>query len=139
MGAIMNKKVKSLLIVLPLSFLLAGLTILCYLLDPAFEPDAYRVSSLVIVSIMVFFIIPTILFAIRWIQKICEKNTFEQGLRSGLLIGLLLGIGGIIILCFLASPVVGTIWYVQTMKEISSTIKEKRAERAADKPDVFDI
>lgn len=40
---------------------------------------------------------------------------------------------------FLASPVVGTIWYVQTMKEISSTIKEKRAERAADKPDVFDI
>ncbi len=48
-------------------------------------------------------------------------------------------VGGIIILCFLTSPVVGTIWYVQTMKEISSTIKEKRAERAADKPDVFDI
>lgn len=135
----MKNKAKSLLIVLPFSFLLAGLTILCYLLDPAFEPDAYRVSSLVIVSIMVFFIIPTILFAIRWIQKICEKNTFEQGLRCGLLIGLLLGIGGIIILCFLASPVVGTIWYIQTIKEINSTIKEKRAERAADKPDVFDI
>ena len=75
----MNKKVKSLSIVLPFSFILAGLTILCYLLDPAFEPDAYRVSSLVIVSIMVFFVIPTILFAVRQMKKTVKKSRLHKG------------------------------------------------------------
>lgn len=137
----MNKKVKSLLIVFPSGILLAGLVVLFYLLDPDFEPDAYRVASLVIASIIAFFIIPTVLIAIKWIKKFCEKINFEQGVRSGLHIGLLLGAGGIIILCLLAAPVVGTIWFIQTIKEISSVIKEKRknGECAAGKPDIFDI
>lgn len=78
----MNKKVKSLLIVFPLSFLFAGLAVLCYLLDPAFVPDAYRVSSMILVVLWCFFIIPTILFAVQWIKKTVKKLRLNRGFAA---------------------------------------------------------
>lgn len=134
-------KVRQLLIVLPLSCLLAGFAILSFLLDSAFVPDIYRISSLVIVTLWAFFITPTILFAVNWMKGICEKVTDEQAFRVGARIGVCLGFDGIVILCFLLSPVIGTIWFVQTIKEASSAINEKRlrSEQSTDAPDIFDI
>ena len=44
--------------------------------------------------------------------------------------GLWLGFGGIIVVCLLVSPVIGILWYVQTVKETKTAIKEKaRRER----------
>lgn len=137
----MNKKAKQLLIVLFFSFVLAGLSILSSLLDPTFVPDLYRISSLVILTLWALFIIPTILFAINWIKESCEKATYEQAFYDGARIGVCLGFGGIVILCFLLSPVVGTIWFIQTIKEISSSIKAKRkqSEHSTDTPNICDI
>lgn len=135
----MNKKVKQLLIVLPLCCVLAGLAILSSLLDPTFIPDLYRISSLIILTLWSFFITPTILFVVNWIKASCEKTTYEQAFRRGALIGLYSG--GIVILGLLLSPAVGTIWFVQTIKEIILTIKanKKHSEHSTDATDVFDI
>ncbi len=56
------KKIRQLLIVLIICITLAGLTVLLYLLDPAFIPDAYRLTSMVIVVSWIFFLIPSMLF-----------------------------------------------------------------------------
>lgn len=137
----MNKKIKQLSIVLPLSFILASLAILSSLLDPYFVPDLYRISSLIILTLWAFFITPTILFAINWIKETCENETPEQAFRSGARIGVFFGIGGIVLLCLLVSPVVGTIWFAQTIKEISVNVKanKKRTENSTDNSEIFDI
>lgn len=136
----MNKKVKQLLIVLPISCILTSLAIISSLLDPSFVPDFYRLSSLIICTLWAFFITPTILFAINWIKDSCEKLTFEQAFRSGARIGVYLGFGGIVILCLLLSPVIGVMWFVQTVKEINSTKKDNKT-RSNDEveSDIFDI
>ncbi len=48
-------KIKRLLIVLTICITLAGLVVLLYFLDPTFVPDAYRITSMVIVVSWAFF------------------------------------------------------------------------------------
>lgn len=133
----MNNKVKLLLIVIPVSFLAVGLTVLFYLIDPEFEVNAYKITSMVLVSVWAFFFAPTLPFAITWVKNYFDGLNFEQGFRVGYLLGR--GWGIIVFLMFLiASPVIGTIWYIQTVKSLSQSHKNKRKSDIQDN-EVFDI
>lgn len=116
----MNKKIKLLLIVLLSSFMLAGLVVLIYLLDPTFVPNLYSIFSLVYITLCAFFIIPTLCFLFSWVKKKYEEMTLEQSFRNGVFIGLYLV--SVAILCFLFSPLIGSIWYIETIKEKNSEI-----------------
>lgn len=134
-------KVKQLLIVLPICIVLAGLAVLLYLLDPEFAPDFYRISSMVLITACAFFITPACLFAVKAAKEYFERATFEESFRNGMHLGLYFGFFGLLILCFLLSPVMGTIWFVQSIGEASSSIKEKkvRSKKSTDVSDIFDL
>lgn len=131
-------KIKQLLIVFPICLVLAGLTVLIYLLDPTFAPDLYRVTSMVIVVLWAFFIIPSLLLVVKLAIDYFEGKTPEHAFRNGARIGVVLGIGGLIILCLLFSPIGGTIWFIQTIKQIIVSIKQKK-ETKSNESDIFDI
>ena len=111
-------KLKQILIVFPICLVLAGLAMLIYLLDPMFAPDLYRVTSMVIVVLWAFFIVPSLLFDIKLAKDYFEGKSPELSFRIGMRIGVVFGIGGLIILCLIVSPLGGTIWFVQTVKQI---------------------
>ena len=111
-------KLKQLLIVLTISIILAGLTVLLYLLDPAFIPDAYRVTSMVIVVSWAFFIMPSMLFDVQLAKKYFEGKSPEYAFRDGVRIGVIVGLGGILVLSLLVSPITGILWYIHTVKKI---------------------
>lgn len=131
-------KIKQFLIVLPICFVLAGLAVLIYLLDPMFVPDLYRVTSMVIVVSWAFFIVPSLLFDVKLVNDYFRGKTPESAFRSGARIGVILGIGGMIVLCLLLSPIGGTIWFVQTIKQIIASVKRKK-EAKPNESDIFDI
>ena len=118
-------KIKQLLIVLAICIILAGSVVLLYLIDPAFVPDAYRIVSMVIVVSWAFFIIPSMLFGVQLAIKYFEGKSPEHAFRDGVRIGVVLGGGGFVVLCLLVSPITGILWYVQIVKEIVLSKKNK--------------
>ena len=133
-------KIKQLPIVLTICIILAGAVVLLYLLDPDFVPDAYRIISMVIVVSWAFFIIPSILFGVRLAKKYFEGKSPEHAFRDGVRIGVILGGGGFVVLSLLVSPITGILWYVQTVKEIVSSKKNKnKSSDNSNADDVFDI
>ena len=136
----MSRQLKSLLIVIPICFVLAGLTVFLYLIDPAFEATWYVISSMALVTVWAFFIAPALPFTIVWVKKFFGNMNFEQSFRLGYLLGC--GWGVLALLFFLiASPVSGTLWLVQTAKAVRSSAKEnrERAKNPNESDDVFDL
>lgn len=131
-------KIKQLLTVLPICLALAGLAVLIYLLDPTFIPDLYRVASMVIVVLWAFFIIPSLLFDVKLAIDYFGGKTPEQAFRNGAHIGVILGFGGLIVLCLIFSPIGGTIWFIQTIKQIIISIKQKKEAKLSES-EIFDI
>ena len=105
--------------------ILAGSAVLLYLLDPTFIPDAYRVTSMVIVVSWAFFIIPSVLLGVQSAIKYFEGKSPEHAFRDGVRIGVIMGFGGILLLCLLVSPITGILWYIHTLKEIILSKKNK--------------
>lgn len=130
-------KIKQLLIVLTICITLAGLTVLLYLLDPTFIPDAYRVTSMVIVVSWAFFIVPSMLFDVQLAIKYFGDKSTDHAFRDGVRIGVIAGFGGIIVLSLLVSPITGILWYIHTVKTIILTKKNKN--QYPDNPDENDI
>ena len=132
-------KIKQLSIVLTISIILAGFVILLYLIDPDFVPDAYRIISMVIVVSWAFFIIPSILFGLRLAKKYFEGKSPEHAFRDGARIGVVLGFGGFVVLSLLVSPITGILWYINTIKNIvlSKKNKDKYSDNS-NEDDIFD-
>ena len=118
-------EIKQLLIVLTICIALVGLAVLLYLLDPTFIPDAYRVTSMVIVVSWVFFIIPSMLFDVQLAIKYFDGKSPEHAFRDGVRIGVIVGLGGILVLSLLVSPITGILWYIHTVKKIVLSKKNK--------------
>lgn len=133
-------KTKQLLIVLTICVMLAGSVVLLYLLDPAFVPDAYRVASMVIVVFWAFFIVPSILFGVQLAKKYFEGKSPEHAFRDGVRFGVIVGFGGMIVLSLLVSPIMGIMWYIQTVKKIvlSKKIKDNYSDNS-NEDDIFEI
>ena len=129
-------KIKQLLIVVTICIILAGATVLLYLLDPTFIPDTYRVTSMVIVVSWAFFIIPSMLFGVQSARKYFEGKSPEHAFRDGVRIGVILGFGGILVLSLLVSPITGILWYIHTVKKI---VLSKKKDRSSDNPNEDDI
>ncbi len=133
-------KIKQLLIVLTICITLAGLTVLLYLLDPAFIPDTYRVTSMVIVVSWAFFIIPSVLFGVQLAIKYFEGKSPDHAFRDGVRIGVILGFGGILVLSLLVSPITGILWYIHTVKQIVSSKKNKnQSSDNSNENDIFNL
>ncbi len=130
-------KIKQLLIVLTISITLAGSAVLLYLLDPAFIPDAYRVTSMVIVVSWAFFISPSMLFGMQLAKKYFAGKSPEHAFRDGVRIGVIAGFGGILVLSLLVSPLTGILWYVYTVKMI--VLSKKNKNRKPDNSDENDM
>ena len=118
-------EIKQLLIVLTICIALVGLAVLLYLLDPTFIPDAYRVTSMVIVVSWAFFIIPSMLFDVQLAIKYFDGKSPEHAFRDGVRIGVIVGLGGILVLSLLVSPITGILWYIHTVKKIVLSKKNK--------------
>ncbi len=132
-------KLKQLLIVLTICIALAGSVVLLYLLDPTFIPDAYRVTSMVIVVSWAFFIIPSMLFDVQLATKYFEGKSPEHAFRDGVRIGVIMGFGGIIVLSLLVSPITGIVWYIQTVKKLVLSKKNKNQySDNSNENDIFD-
>ena len=127
-------KIKQLLIVLTICIALAGLVVLLYFLDPTFIPDAYRVTSMVIVVCWAFFILPSMLFGVQLAIKYFGGKSPEQSFRDGARIGVIVGFGGILVLSLLVSPITGILWYIHTVKIIvmSKKIKNQYSDNEND-------
>ncbi len=133
-------KIKQLLIVLTICITLAGSAVLLYLLDPTFIPDAYRVTSMVIVVSWAFFIIPSILFDVQLAIRYFAGKSPEHAFGDGVRIGAILGFGGTLVLSLLVSPVTGILWYIHTVRKIAISKKNKnQCSDISDKNDIFDI
>ncbi len=130
-------KIKQLLIVLTICITLAGLTVLLYLLDPTFIPDAYRITSMVIVVSWAFFIVPSVLFAVQLAIKYFGDKSPDHAFRDGVRIGVIASGGGIIVLSLLVSPITGILWYIHTVKKI--ILPKKNKNQYPDNPDENDI
>ncbi len=118
-------KIKQLLIVLTISIIFAGFVVLLYLIDPDFVPDAYRIVSMVIVVSWAFFIIPSMLFGVQLAIKYFEGKSPEHAFRDGVRVGVIFGFGGFIVLSLLVSPIAGILWYINTVKNIILSKKNK--------------
>ena len=130
-------KIKQLLIVLTICITLAGSAVLLYLLDPAFIPDAYRVASMVIVVSWAFFVVPSMLFGAQLAKKYFAGKSPEHAFRDGVRIGVIAGIGGMLVLSLLVSPITGILWYGYTVKAI--VLSKKNEDQNSDNPDENDI
>ncbi len=115
---------------------MAGFTVFLYLIDPQFEANAFIVTSMVLVSVWAFFFVPALPFTVRWVKNYFENLNFQQSFRFGYFLGC--GWGVIAVLLFLvASPVIGMIWFIQTIKSIRISFQNKRAQDMAE--DIFDL
>ena len=133
-------KIKQLLIVLTICMTLAGLAVLLYLLDPTFIPDAYGVTSMVIVVSWAFFIIPSMLFGVQLAIKYFEGKSPEHAFRDGVRIGVIVGFGGILLLSLLVSPITGILWYIHIVKKIVLSKKNKKQySDNSNENDIFNI
>ena len=121
-------KIKQLLIVLTVCIALAGFAVLLYLLDPNFIPDAYRVTSMVIVVSWAFFIIPSTLFGVQLAIKYFGGKSPAHAFQDGVRIGVIMGFGGILASSLLVSPITGILWYVDTVKKIVLSKKNKNQD-----------
>lgn len=136
----MNKQIKNLFIVVPSSFVLLGLAVAAFLLDPSFTASVYIILSMVICSVWAFFFAPALMFSLVWIKNYFSGLSFEQSFRFGYFLGR--GWGVLAVVLFLAvSPITGTVWYVQTVTEIIYDSKQKRQKNlsSSDDCDVFDL
>lgn len=115
----MNKYIKSLLIVVPICLVLAGVTVLLCLLDTSFAND--KIIMTILLSVWAFFIIPSVLYAINWAKTHLNNADPTRSFRIGWLWGDLIFFGLIIV-----APVSGMLWFVKTIKEILTSIKIKR-------------
>ena len=131
------KKIKQLLIVLTICVALAGLFVFLYFIDPSFIPDAYTVTSMVIVVCWAFFIAPSILFDVQLAIKYFGGKSPEQAFSAGVRIGVILGFGGILVASLLASPITGILWYIDTIKKIVEANRSQNQD--ADNPNENDI
>ena len=133
-------KTEQLLIVLTISIALAGLAVLLYLLDPTFIPDAYRITSMVIVVSWAFFITPSMLFDAQLAKNYFKGKSPEHAFKDGVHIGVILGFVGVIVLSLLVSPVTGIMWYIRTVRKIAISKKNKnQCSDISDKNDIYDI
>lgn len=133
-------KIKQLLIVLTICMTLAGSVVLLYFLDPNFIPDAYRITSMIIVVSWAFFIVPSLLFDVQLARKYFEDKSPENAVRDGARIGVIAGFGGIIVSSLLVSPITGILWYVHTIKKIVLSKKNKdRYSGSSNENDIFNI
>jgi len=108
--------------------------------DPEFEANLYIVASTVLLAVVAFFIVPACLFAVGRVKNYFRNLTFEQSFRLGYYFGC--GWGVVMFLFFLLiSPVTGTVWFVQTIKEIKSTTASSRKLRtkSKDNDDLFNL
>lgn len=83
----MNRQLKHLLLVIPSCFALSGITVLLYLLDAKFEVTPFIILSMVLASVFAFFIVPSLIFAVRWTVNYFGNLNFEQSFRLGYLFG----------------------------------------------------
>lgn len=133
----MNKHLKSLLIVIPFSFALAGLTVALCLLSPDFEPTANIIVTTVLLTVWAFFAIPSLPFIFEYAKDYLNKFDFAQGFR----IGYLLGCGwGIVIVLFqlFISPITGTVWIVRTVKAYKND-RRKLKNKSPEPTDIFEV
>ncbi len=133
----MSKQLKSLLIVVPISFFLLGLNVFLYFLDTEFEPNAYMILSMILTSIWAFFIVPSLPYTIDWAKNYFNNLSFEQGFHLGYLLGRGWGVLAVI-LFLIASPFTGTMWFIQTIKAMKTSIKTNR-NTTPDTNDIFDL
>ena len=132
-------KVKQLLIVLTISMTLAGFAVLLYLLDPTFIPDAYRVTSMVIVVSWAFFIIPSVLFDVKLAIEYFDGKSPERAFSDGARIGVIFGFCGILVASLHVSPITGILWYIHTVKKIVLSKKNKnQSSDNSNENDIFD-
>ncbi len=80
---------------------------------------------MVIVVSWAFFIIPSVLLGVQSAIKYFEGKSPEHAFRDGVRIGVIMGFGGILLLCLLVSPITGILWYIHTLKEIILSKKNK--------------
>ncbi len=132
-------KIKQFLIVLTICILLAGAVFFLFLLDPNFIPDVYHVTSMVIVVLWAFFITPSMLFGMQTAKNYFDGKSPEHAFRDGVRIGVIAGFGGIVVLSLLVSPITGTLWYIQTVKNIvSSKTNQSKSSDDSDENDFFE-
>lgn len=138
----MSKPTKSLLIVTPICFALAGLTVLLCVLDPEFDAGNARITAFtVIFTVWAFFIAPASIIAIVCAKSFFERLDFARAFRIGYLLG---GGFGVLIGIFLllVSPVSGTIWFIKTVKSLMDIKKDGKSNRENDRDksdEVFEI
>lgn len=122
----MNKYLKSILIVVPVCMLAAGLTILLYFADPQFNFTVYQVLSMVLVTVWAFFVVPAVLFSVRWVKQYYAKIPPYVPTRMGFYI-IRWGWGRFaFVLSLIFSPVTGSLWFVRMIKGSLLSVKEKR-------------
>jgi hypothetical protein len=105
----MDKKTKNALIILAVSIVLAGVTVLLFLLDP--EQGEAKLISSIIVPIWVFSIVPAFAFTYGWLKS---KNYIE-GFSFGVNFGLALGIFALIVPILIA-PVLMILFFCGLFK-----------------------
>lgn len=129
----MNKQVKSLLIVLPICLVLAGLTIFLCFLDSTFVIDYLIIA--IILSVWAFFIVPSVFYAIDWAKMRLKNAKPEQSFRIGYVWG-----DVIFLLLIIIAPVTGILWFVKTIKEIVLSGKNKNhIENSEIEEDIFNL
>ena len=92
---------------------------------------------MVIVVSWAFFIVPSMLFGVQLAIKYFAGKSPEHAFRDGVRIGVILGFGGMLVLSLLVSPVMGTLWYIHTVKTI--VLSKKNKNQHSDYPDENDI
>lgn len=107
----MHKQLKSLLIVVPICLILAGLTVFLCLLDSTF--DSGKIIIAVVLSVWAFFIVPAVLYSISWATLHLNNADPARSFRIGYLWGDLLFLFLIIV-----APVSGVLWFIKTIKNI---------------------
>lgn len=129
----MNKQVKSLLIVLPICLVLAGLTIFLCFLDSTFVIDYLII--VIILSVWAFFIVPSVFYAIDWAKMRLKDAKPEQSFRIGYAWG-----DVIFLLLIIIAPITGILWFVKTIKEIVLSGKNKNhIENSEIEEDIFNL
>lgn len=135
-----KKRLKLLLIAVSVGLILSALIVCLYLTDPNFEFDFFPVFSMVLSSVWAFFVPLALPFTVSWVKEYFERLTFEQSFRLGYYLGC--GWGVIVFILLLAfSPVIGTRWFVQPVKAVRSSEKNRkeRSEKPTKESDIFDI
>lgn len=122
----MSKYLKVLLIVLSLSLLSSVLTVLLYLTDPEFKADFYTVFSMVLVTVWVFFLMPSFPLSLGWVKRYFADLSAERAFRLGYLFGTGWGVIAALMI-LIASPVSGSIWMIRMAKAARQEVEMKRA------------